>query len=193
MGKYKSVNTGDYKAMSSVETKQKESNMVTTMETKQSEYAGVITTAEMEMSDYKRCKVTRAETKATMPKKLITSLGFFPITSVEINEDSSIQFYINLDSSVIDYECRDTIGNCIESQDKAKRMGWTWNNAKIELSMRLHVIIDSNWNVSSSKLEVCYQDKEQNDISGKLYFVNVVREYTLKEIIADVIRARLLQ
>ncbi|WP_370793388.1 hypothetical protein [Blautia sp.] len=40
--------------MASVETKQKESNMVTTMETKQSEYAGVITTAEMEMSDYKR-------------------------------------------------------------------------------------------------------------------------------------------
>lgn len=122
MGKYKSVNTGDCKAMASAETKQKESNM-------------------------KRCKITRAETKATMPKKLITSLGFFPITSVEINEDSSIQFYINLDSSVIDYECRDTIGNCIESQDKAKRMGWTWNNAKIELSMRLHVIIDSNWNV----------------------------------------------
>lgn len=193
MGKYKSVNTGDYKAMASVETKQKESNMVTTMETKQSEYTGVITTAEMEMSDYKRCKITRAETKATMPKKLITSLGFFPITSAEINEGSSIQFYINLDSSVIDYECRDTIGNCIESQDKAKRMGWTWNNAKIELSMRLHVIIDSNWNVSSSKLEVHYQDKEQNDISGKLSFVNIVREHTLKEIIADVIRARLLQ
>ena len=193
MGKYKSVNTGDYKAMASVETKQKESNMVTTMETKQSEYTGVITTAEMEMSDYKRCKITRAETKATMPKKLITSLGFFPITSAEINEDSSIQFYINLDSSVIDYECRDTIGNCIESQDKAKRIGWTWNNAKIELSMRLHVIIDSNWNVSSSKLEVCYQDKEQKDISGKLSFVNIVREHTLKEIIADVIRARLLQ
>ena len=193
MGKYKSVNTGDYKAMASVETKQKESNMVTTMETKQSENTGVITTAEMEMSDYKRCKITRAETKATMPKKLITSLGFFPITSAEINEDSSIQFYINLDSSVIDYECRDTIGNCIESQDKAKRIGWTWNNAKIELSMRLHVIIDSNWNVSSSKLEVCYQDKEQKDISGKLSFVNIVREHTLKEIIADVIRARLLQ
>lgn len=124
-GKNKSVNTGDYKAMASVETKQKESNMVTTMETKQSEYAGVITTAEMEMSDYKRCKVTRAETKATMPKKLITSLGFFPITSVEMDEGSSIQFYINLDSSIIDYECRDTIGNCIESQDKAKRIGWT--------------------------------------------------------------------
>lgn len=151
MGKYKSVNTGDYKAMSSVETKQKESNMVTTMETKQSEYAGVITTAEMEMSDYKRCKVIRAETKATMPKKLITSLGFFPITSVEINEGSSIQFCINLDSSVIDYECRYTIGNCIESQDKAKRIGWTWNNAKIELSMRLHVIIDSKEITFSSK------------------------------------------
>ena len=193
MGKYKSVNTGDYKAMASVETKQKESNMVTTMETKQSEYTGVITTAEMEMSDYKRCNVTRSETKATMPKKLITSLGFFPITSVEMDEDSSIQFYINLDSSVINPECRDTIRNCIESQDKAKRMGWTWNNAKIELSMRLHVIIDSNWNVSSSKLEVCYQDKEQKDISGKLSFVNIVREHTLKEIIADVIRARLLQ
>lgn len=193
MGKYKSVNTGDCKAMASVETKQKESNMVTTMETKQSEYTGVITTAEMEMSDYKRCNVTRSETKATMPKKLITSLGFFPITSVEINEGSSFQFYINLDSSVIDPECRDTIGNCIESQDKAKRIGWTWNNAKIELSMRLHVIIDSNWNVSSSKLEVHYQDKEQNDISGKLFFVNIVRENTLKEIIADVIRARLLQ
>ena len=193
MGKYKSVNTGDCKAMASAETKQKESNMVTTMETKQSEYAGVITTAEMEMSDYKRCKITRAETKATMPKKLITSLGFFPITSVEMDEGSSIQFCINLDSSVIDHECRDTIRNCIESQDKAKRMGWTWNNAKIELSMRLHVIIDSNWNVSSSKLEVCYQDKEQNDISGKLSFVNIVREHTLKEIIADVIRARLLQ
>ena len=59
--------------------------------------------------------------------------------------------------------------------------------------MRLHVIIDSNWNVSSSKLEVHYQDKEQNDISGKLFFVNIVRENTLKEIIADVIRARLLQ
>lgn len=193
MGKYKSVNTGDYKAMASVETKQKESNMVTTMETKQSEYAGVITTAEMEMSDYKRCKVTRSETKATMPKKLITSLGFFPITSAEINEGSSIQFYINLDSSVIDPECRYTIGNCIESQDKAKRMGWTWNNAKIELSMRLHVIIDSNWNVLSSKLEVCYQDKEQKDISGKLSFVNIVREHTLKTIIADTIRAKLFQ
>lgn len=193
MGKYKSVNTGDYKAMASVETKQKESNMVTTMETKQSEYAGVITTAEMEMSDYKRCKVTRAETKATMPKKLITSLGFFSITSVEINEDSSIQFYINLDSSVIDPECRDTIRNCIESQDKAKRMGWTWHNARVELSMRLHVIIDSNWNVLSSKLEVCYQDKEQKDISGKLSFVNIVREYTLKTIIADAIRAKLFQ
>ena len=193
MGKYKSVNTGDYKAMASVETKQKESNMVTTMETKQSEYTGVITTSEMEMSDYKRCNVTRSETKATMPKKLITSLGFFPITSVEMDEDSSIQFYINLDSSVINPECRDTIRNCIESQDKAKRIGWTWNNAKIELSMRLHVIIDSNWNVSSSKLEVCYQDKEQKDISGKLSFVNIVREHTLKEIIADVIRARLLQ
>lgn len=49
-----------------------------------------------------------------MPKKLITSLGFFPITSVEMDEDSSIQFYINLDSSVIDLECRDTIRNCIE-------------------------------------------------------------------------------
>ena len=193
MGKYKSVNTGDYKAMASVETKQKESNMVTTMETKQSEYAGVITTAEMEMSDYKRCKVTRSETKATMPKKLITSLGFFPITSAEINEGSSIQFYINLDSSVIDPECRYTIGNCIESQDKAKRMGWTWNNAKIELSMRLHVIIDSNWNVLSSKLEVFYQDKEQKDISGKLSFVNIVREHTLKTIIADTIRAKLFQ
>lgn len=193
MGKYKSVNTGDYKAMASVETKQKESNMVTTMETKQSEYAGVITTAEMEMSDYKRCKVTRSETKATMPKKLITSLGFFPITSAEINEGSSIQFYINLDSSVIDPECRYTIGNCIESQDKAKRMGWTWNNAKIELSMRLHVIIDSNWNVLSSKLEVCYQDKEQKDISGKLSFVNIVREHTLKTIIADTIRSKLFQ
>ena len=193
MGKYKSVNTGDYKAMASVETKQKESNMVTTMETKQSEYTGVITTAEMEMSDYKRCNVTRSETKATMPKKLITSLGFFPITSVEMDEDSSIQFYINLDSSVINPECRDTIRNCIESQDKAKRIGWTWNNAKIELSMRLHVIIDSNWNVSSSKLEVCYQDKEQKDISGKLSFVNIVREHTLKEIIADVIRAKLFQ
>ena len=179
--------------MASAEAKQKESNMVTTMKTKQSENTGVITTAEMEMSDYKRCKITRAETKATMPKKLITSLGFFPITSAEINEGSSIQFYINLDSSVIDYECRDTIGNCIESQDKAKRIGWTWNNAKIELSMCLHVIIDSNWNVSSSKLEVHYQDKEQNDISGKLSFVNIVREHTLKEIIADVIRARLLQ
>ena len=59
--------------------------------------------------------------------------------------------------------------------------------------MRLHVIIDSNWNVSSSKLEVHYQDKEQNDISGKLSFVNIVREHTLKEIIADVIRARLFQ
>ena len=91
------MNTGDCKAMESAETKQKESNM-------------------------KRCKITRAETKATMPKKLITSLGFFPITSVEINEGSSIQFYINLDSSVIDPECRDTIGNCIESQDKAKRI-----------------------------------------------------------------------
>ena len=193
MGKYKSVNTGDYKAMASVETKQKESNMVTTMETKQSEYAGVITTAEMEMSDYKRCKVTRSETKATMPKKLITSLGFFPITSAEINEGSSMEFYINLDSSVIDPECRYTIGNCIESQDKAKRMGWTWNNAKIELSMRLHVIIDSNWNVLSSKLEVCYQDKEQKDISGKLSFVNIVREHTLKTIIADTIRAKLFQ
>ena len=193
MGKYKSVNTGDYKAMASVETKQKESNMVTTMETKQSENTGVITTAEMEMSDYKRCKVIRAETKATMPKKLITSLGFFPITSVEMDKGSSIQFYINLNSSVIDPECRDIIRNCIESQDKAKSMGWTWNNAKVELSMRLHVIIDSNWNVSSSKLEVCYQDKEQKDISGKLCFVNVVREHTLKTIIADAIRARLFQ
>ena len=106
MGKYKSVNTGDCKAMASAETKQKESNM-------------------------KRFKITRAETKATMPKKLITSLGFFPITSVEMDEGSSIQFCINLDSSVIDPECRDTIRNCIESQDKAKRMGWTWNNAKI--------------------------------------------------------------
>lgn len=154
--------------MSSVETKQMESNM-------------------------KRCKITRAETKATMPKKLITSLGFFPITSAEIDAGNSIQFYINLDSSVIDPECRDTIGNCIESQDKAKRMGWTWNNAKIELSMRSHVIIDSNWNVSSSKLEVHYQDKEQKDISGKLSFVNIVKEHTLKEIIADVIRAKLFQ
>ena len=154
--------------MASAETKQRESNM-------------------------KRCKITRAETKATMPKKLITSLGFFPITSVEMDEGSSIQFYINLDSSIIDYECRYTIGKCIESQDKAKRIGWTWNNAKIELSMRLYVIIDSNWNVSSSKLEVHYQDKEQNDISGKLSFVNIVREHTLKEIIADVIRARLFQ
>ena len=72
-------------------------------------------------------------------------------------------------------------------------LSWTWNNAKIELSMRLYVIIDSNWNVSSSKLEVHYQDKEQNDISGKLSFVNIVREHTLKEIIADVIRARLFQ
>lgn len=179
--------------MASVETKQKESNMVTTMETKHSENTGVITTAEMEMFDYKRCKVTRAETEATMPKKLITSLGFFPITSAEINEGSSIQFYINLDSSVIDYECRYTIGKCIESQDKAKCIGWTWNNAKIELSMHLHVIIDSNWNVSSSKLEVHYQDKKQNDISGKLFFVNIVREYTLKTIIADTIRAKLFQ
>lgn len=110
-----------------------------------------------------------------------------------MDKGSSIQFYINLDSSVIDPECRDTIRNCIESQDKAKRMGWTWHNARVELSMRLHVIIDSNWNVSSSKLEVCYQDKEQKDISGKLYFVNVVREYTLKEIIADTIRAKLFQ
>lgn len=193
MGKYKSVNTGDYKAMASVETKQMESNMVTTMETKQSEDTGVLTTAEMEMSDYKRRKITRAETKAIMPKKLITSLGFFPITSVEMNKGSSIQFYINLDSSVIDPECRDTIRNCIESQDKAKRMGWTWHNAKVELSMRLHVIIESNWNVSSSKLEVCYQDKEQKDISGKLSFVNIVREYTLKTIIADTIRAKLFQ
>ena len=189
----KRVNTGDYKAMASVETKQMESNMVTTMETKPSENTGVITTAEMEMSDYKRCKVTRAETKATMPKKLITSLGFFPITSVEMDKGSSIQFYINLDSSVIDPECRDTIRNCIESQDKAKRMGWTWHNTNVELSMRLHVIIDSNWNVSSSKLEVCYHDKEQNDISGKLSFVNIVREYTLKTIIADTIRAKLFQ
>lgn len=115
------------------------------------------------------------------------------MASVEMDEDSSIQFYINLDSSVVDSECRDTIRNCIESQDKAKCMGWTWNNAKIELSMRLHVIIDSNWNVSSSKLEVCYQDKEQKDISGKLSFVNIVREYTLKTIIADAIRAKLFQ
>ena len=53
--------------------------------------------------------------------------------------------------------------------------------------------IDSNWNVSSSKLEVCYQDKEQKDISGKLSFVNIVREYTLKTIIADAIRAKLFQ
>ena len=30
MGKYKSENTGDYKAMASVEIKQMESNMVTT-------------------------------------------------------------------------------------------------------------------------------------------------------------------
>lgn len=186
MGKHKSVNTGDYKAMASVETKQMESNMVTILETKQLEDTGILTTAEMEVSDFGRCKVTRSE-------KLITSLGFFPITSVEIDEDSSIQFYINLDSSVIDPECRDTIGNCIESQDKAKRMGWTWNNAKIELSMRLHVIIESNWNVSSSKLEVYYQDKEQKDISGKLYFVNVVREHTLKTIIAYAIRAKLFQ
>lgn len=72
-------------------------------------------------------------------------------------------------------------------------MGWTWHNARVELSMRLHVIIDSNWNVSSSKLEVCYQDKEQKDISGKLSFVNIVREYTLKTIIADTIRAKLFQ
>ena len=50
-----------------------------------------------------------------------------------------------------------------------------------------------NWNVSSSKFEVCYQDKEQKDISGKLYFVNVVREHTLKTIIADAIRAKLFQ
>ena len=172
--------------MASVETKQMESNMVTTLETKQLEDTGVLTTAEMEVSDFGRCKVTRSE-------KLITSLGFFPITSVEMDKGSSIQFYINLDSSVIDPECRDTIRNCIESQDKAKRMGWTWHNANVELSMRLHVIIDSNWNVSSSKLEVCYHDKEQNDISGKLYFVNVVREYTLKTIIAYAIRARLFQ
>lgn len=115
------------------------------------------------------------------------------MASAEINEGSSIQFYINLDSSVIDPECRATIGNCIESQDKANSMGWTWNNARVELSMRLHMIIDSNWNVSSSKLEVCYQDKEQKDISGKLSFVNIVREYTLKTIIADTIRARLFQ
>lgn len=110
-----------------------------------------------------------------------------------MDEGSSIQFYINLDSSIIDPECRDTIRNCIESQDKAKRMGWTWHNASVELSMRLHVIIDSNWNVSSSKLEVHYQDKEQNDISGKLSFVNIVREHTLKTIIADTIRAKLFQ
>ncbi len=65
-----------------------------------------------------------------MPKKLITSLGFFPITSAEINEGSSIQFYINLDSSVIDPECRYTIGNCIESQDKAKTHGMDLEQCK---------------------------------------------------------------
>lgn len=136
---------------------------------------------------------TAAEMKYPMPEKLITSLDWFPITSVEMDKDSLIKFYINLDSSNIGYECQDLIRNFIESQDRAKCIGWTWNNAKMELSIRLRVIINSDWNASSTDLEVCYKDKENKNISGKLYFVNVVKELRLKEIIIDAIRAKLFQ
>lgn len=170
MGKYKSVNTGDYKAMASVETKQKESNM-------------------------KRCKITRAETKATMPKKLITSLGFFPITSAEIDKSSEMEFYINV--SEVSDAWIEVIQRAVYidkfNNKEANRYGADWCDAGVNTLTRLHVTINPDWKVSI-RLEVYYEDKEKDYMFGTVYFkVNIADDVALKEIIVDAIRSRLSQ
>ena len=61
--------------------------------------------------------------------------------------------------------------------------------------MKMQYILDENKNLAEIPLTdmLPVEHKEQKDISGKLSFVNIVREYTLKTIIADAIRAKLFQ
>ena len=111
----------------------------------------------------KAVKNAIAEMEQVKPKTVLTTLGEFIPTSAEIDKDRTIDFYIKVDASEISYEWKDLIDKAIETgklaHEEAKRYGWTWSNAGVDILPRLRVVINSDWKISTG-LEVYYQDKE---------------------------------
>lgn len=137
----------------------------------------------------------RVEMEHAKPKKVRTALGSFTPMSAEINKDDTMEFYINIDNSEMSYEWEDLINKAIEAgklaHEESKRYGWTWSNAGVDILARLHVVINSDWKISTG-LEVFYQDKEKDYLFGTVYFTNVAKDFMMKEIVVNAIRDRLL-
>lgn len=128
-------------------------------------------------------------------KVITTPLGMLEVTSAEMDEDNSMEFYINVSGTCPEWF--DAIKQAIETgklaHEEVKRYGWTWSSAGVDTLTRLHVLINPEWKIRTG-LEVYFQDKEKDYLFGTVYFnINVTNDVALKEIIVDAIRSRLFQ
>lgn len=126
---------------------------------------------------------------------ITTPLGMLEVTSAEMDEDNSMEFYINVSGTCPEWS--DAIKQAIETgklaHEEVKRYGWTWSSAGVDTLTRLHVLINSEWKIRTG-LEVYFQDKEKDYLFGTVYFnIHVTNDVELKEIIVDAIRSRLFQ
>lgn len=143
----------------------------------------------------KAVKKAIAEMEQAEDKTVETSIGQITLTSAEMDEDSSMNLYINI--SEVSDTWKEIIDKAIETgklaHEESKRYGWTWSNAGVDTLTRLYVTIKSDWKVKTG-LEVYFQDKEKDYLFGTVYFhVNIADDAALKEIIVASIREKLFQ
>lgn len=143
----------------------------------------------------KAIKKAIAEMEQADSKTMETSVGQVTLTSAEMNEDSTMEFYINV--SEMSDTWKEVINKAIETaklaHEEALKYGWTWSDAGVNTSIRLHVTIKPDWKIKT-RLDVYFQDKEKDYMFGTVYFhINTIDDITLKEIIVDAIRNKLFQ
>lgn len=142
----------------------------------------------------KAVKKAIAEMEQTKPKPITTTLGYMNVTSAEIDKSSGMEFYINV--SEVSDAWIEVIQKAVYidkfNNKEANRYGADWCDAGVNTLIRLHVIINPDWKVSTS-LEVYYEDKEKDYMFGTVYFKVNVADDVIKKIIVATIRNKLFQ
>ena len=143
----------------------------------------------------KAVKKAVAEMEQAENKTVETFVGQITLTSAEMDEDSPMEFYIDI--SEMSDTWKEVINKAIETaklaHEEALKYGWTWSDAGVDISTRLHVTIKSDWKIKT-RLDVYFQDKEKDYMFGTVYFhVHITDDIALKEIIVQAIRNKLFQ
>lgn len=105
----------------------------------------------------KAIKKAIAEMEQADSKTMETSVGQVTLTSAEMNEDSTMEFYINV--SEMSDTWKEVINKAIETaklaHEEALKYGWTWSDAGVNTSIRLHVTIKPDWKIKT-RLDVYF-------------------------------------